>query len=77
MTEQEEEKRVAAAFNAGYTLQQHEPQLLEKITTDANKQSDFVNYMAMGQRQQKKETLIQQQLKIKQTQRNKKQQRGR
>lgn len=62
MAEQEEnEAKIAAGFNAGYLMAEHEPGLLQQIITSANKQSEFVNAMEQGQRQQQKEQLIKQQ----------------
>jgi|GEM_PF-4327920 len=61
MNEQEQEKKVAAAFNAGYLMEQYEPALFQKIRTDANKQSEFVMHMNEGSRKYQKEQMLKQQ----------------
>jgi hypothetical protein len=77
MTDQEEEKRVAAAFNSGYLMEQYEPKLFQQIRTDANKPNEFVMYMDMGSRQYQQEQLVQQQKARQQHQRDNKPKHGR
>lgn len=65
MNEQEHEAKIAAGFNAGYVMQKHEPELLKQILSEGNKQSEFVQAMGLGQLEQKREQLIEQQQQVK------------
>jgi len=65
MNEQEHEVKIAAGFNAGYVMQKHEPELLKQILSEGNKQSEFVRAMGLGQQEQKREQLIEQQQQVK------------
>ena len=72
MKEELDEEKVAKAFSAGYWMQKHEPELLQKITTAENKQNEYVTYMEMGAQQAEREKIKDYQQSIKDKQHEKK-----
>ncbi|WP_040626589.1 hypothetical protein [Mucilaginibacter paludis] len=65
----------ASAFNAGYILQKHEPQLLDKILQSTDKQNEYINALSTGKKQQEREKIVEQQQAIKTRSQQKKQKR--
>jgi hypothetical protein len=63
--EQEPSPEFVKAFNQGYVLQKHEPELLSKILKTDNSGSEQIKAIEAGKRQQQKEALIQEQKRIK------------
>lgn len=68
MTEQENEKKIAKAFNEGYIMSKHEPELLSKIFKSNNQSSEYMLAMKAGKKQHDQEKLIQEQQRIKERQ---------
>lgn len=78
MTEQQEDTMIAKAFNAGYLMQQHEPELLNSILKSNNQDNQYIKAMATGKEEQQKEQkraqekLIKKQQEIREKQKTKK-----
>ncbi|WP_374949584.1 hypothetical protein [Mucilaginibacter sp.] len=68
MTEQEEEEHIAMYFNAGYEMQKTEPDLLSKILSNNNRQSDAAKAMANGSQQFEVDKITKEQERIKERQ---------
>ena len=68
------DEQIATAFNAGYTMQQHDPELVEKLLSTDN-DSEIVQAMTQGAKQLQKEKIAKQQQALKEQ--NKTQIRGR
>lgn len=68
MTEQEHEQRIAKAFNEGYVMSKHEPELINQILKSNNQGSEYVQAMKAGKKQNDQEKLIQEQQRIKERQ---------
>ncbi len=58
-------KHFQKAFNAGYQLSKHEPQLMKQILQSPNQENSYLNAMKAGNKQYEKDKFIDQ---IKQTQ---------
>jgi len=72
MTEQEENKLFAKGFNAGYVLNEFEPQLLDDILKSDNKDKAYIQAMTKGKQQHERDMIIEQQQKTKAKQQIKK-----
>ena len=72
MSEEENEKIIASAFNAGYLMDKHEPQLLDKILKSNNPKSEYIQALASGKKQHEREKIIVQQERIKELSQQKK-----
>jgi hypothetical protein len=68
----EEEKRIISAFNIGYTMQKHEPELLDKILKSENSQSEYIKTLAAGKQQAQRDKILEQQKKLKYKQQERK-----
>jgi predicted RNA polymerase sigma factor len=58
------DQRLIDAFNAGYTMQKYEPELLDKILKSDNAKSEYMQALAQGRQQHERERIIQQQQQI-------------
>ena len=56
-----EEEKIKHGFNVGYVMEKHEPTLLNEILKTDNQENEYIQAISKGQRQQKKERLIEQQ----------------
>lgn len=61
-----------AAFNAGYTLQKHEPQLLDKVLQSYAPKNEYVDALASGKKQFERDKIMEQQQRIKEKTQQKK-----
>jgi len=59
MTDEEFEKEYAKAYNNGYMLEKHEPELLGNILKTAKADNPYFEAMQEGQRQQQRDQYIQ------------------
>ncbi|HVX00841.1 MAG TPA: hypothetical protein VHA52_10465 [Candidatus Babeliaceae bacterium] len=59
MTEEEKEAQYIKAYNNGYMLEKHEPELLGKILKSVKKDNPYFEALQEGQRQQQREQYIQ------------------
>lgn len=58
MTEEELEKQYAKAYNNGYLLEKHEPQLLADILKSIDKEKPYFKAMREGQRQLQRDKFL-------------------
>lgn len=66
------DQQVIDGYNAGYTLQQHEPELLDKILLSSDRNSEYIKAMAQGKQQYEREKIMREQQHIKERQQEKK-----
>lgn len=58
MTDEEFEKQYAKAYNNGYMLEKHEPELFSNILKTAKTDSPYFEALQEGQRQQQRDQYI-------------------
>ncbi len=59
-------------FNAGYQMQKHEPQLLDKVLRGSERDNTTLKAMEAGQMQAEREKIMEHQKQIKERQQTKK-----
>jgi hypothetical protein len=72
MGEEENDKQIAAAFNAGYLMDKYEPELLKKVLKSNDGKNEYMQVMEEGKKQNELEKVIAQQQRIKEKQQTKK-----
>ena len=65
------DEQIATAFNAGYTMQQHDPAMVEKLTATDSKESEIVQSLVKGAEKSLRDKIKRQQQQIKERQQNK------
>ena len=59
------DEQIATAFNAGYTIQQVDPVLVEKLLSTDNNNSEIVQALTQGAKQMQRDKIAKQQKDIK------------
>jgi hypothetical protein len=67
-----EEEKYIAMFNAGYLMQQHEPELLEQILKSNEQKSEYIKALATGKQQRERENIILEQQNVREKQKHRK-----